>query len=427
MAAANSKRSEDLEKLIMQALKDVTMHEVGHTLGLRHNFKASTFYSIEEANDVSKTSKTGLTASVMDYTPVNMVPKDTKQGDYYSTTIGPYDQWAIEYGYTPFKSDEEKELQKIAARSGEKGHAYATDEDTRGIDPDPDSNRFDFSNDIIGYAKQQAKLVAETWPEIVDRLTEEGDGYQRPRRAFGVLLRTHGRAMFFAARYIGGLHVSRSHKGDKDANDPFTVVSCAKQREAMEILEKQVFGDSPFQFPPELMNKLATSHWDHWGTSFADRPDLAVHDIILMWQDRILDQLMSSLTLTRLHDSELKVPTDQEAFSVAELISRLTSSIFSEVESIQPGEYTNRQPAISSLRRNLQRSYLRRLVRLALGNTTAPEDCATIAYRELKVLQGRIKKTLESDLQLDDYSQAHLEETSDRITKVLDATVFQFP
>ncbi len=124
----------------MQGLKEVAMHEVGHTLGLRHNFKASTMLALEDINDPEKTKDTGLAGSVMDYTPVNIVPKGVTQGDYFSTTIGPYDMWAIEYGYKPLSGGTEgevAELKKIAARSGEPGLAYATDEDTRGIDPDP--------------------------------------------------------------------------------------------------------------------------------------------------------------------------------------------------------------------------------------------------------------------------------------------------
>jgi len=422
--AARAQSPEDLEKLITQALKDVTMHEVGHTLGLRHNFKASTFYSLEDANDPAKTSQTGVTASVMDYNPANIVPKDVEQGDYYSTTIGPYDIWAIEYSYKPLSGGtkgEIEELKKIAARSGEPGLAFATDEDTRGIDPDPMSNRFDLGNDLLAYSKRQAKLVGETWPDIIDRLTKEGEGYQQSRRAFGVLLGTYGQAMHFTSRYVGGLYVSRSHKGDDNAKPPFTVVGPKQQREALALLEEHVFSDKPFHFPPELYNYLAASNWNHWGTEYLFRADFPAHDVILMWQRRILDQLLSSLTLTRLHDSELKVAADQEAFTTAELIQRLTKTIFSESESIEKGEYTNRKPAVSSLRRNLQRSYLRRLSHMAMGNTAAPQDCQTIAYVELMKLKERIEKILESKIQLDSYSQAHLTETASRIQKVLDA------
>ena len=144
-----------------------------------------------------------------------------------------------------------------------------------------------------------------------------------------------------------------------------------------------------------------------------------------MWQDMILQQVMSSLTLTRLHDSELKVPENEDALTTAELLERLTNSVFSETELLgkekDEVEYTNRKPAISSLRRNLQRAYLRRLSKLSLGHTTAPEDCQTVSFMEITRLKTRIDQILASDLKLDGYSRAHLQETSSRITKVLDA------
>ena len=96
--------------MIMQGLKEVTMHEIGHTLGLRHNFKASTLYTLDELNDTQKTQNTGLSSSVMDYCPTNLVPKGASQGDYFSNTIGPYDLWAIEYGYKPLSGGTEGEV-----------------------------------------------------------------------------------------------------------------------------------------------------------------------------------------------------------------------------------------------------------------------------------------------------------------------------
>ncbi|MBI3838426.1 MAG: zinc-dependent metalloprotease, partial [Planctomycetia bacterium] len=89
------------EEFIGQAIKEVVMHEVGHTLGLRHNFKSSTFISLKDANNPEITRKKGMTGSVMDYAPANFAPKGEKQGDYFSDTIGPYDYWAIEYAYKP--------------------------------------------------------------------------------------------------------------------------------------------------------------------------------------------------------------------------------------------------------------------------------------------------------------------------------------
>lgn len=419
VAATRKRSGEDLDKLINQGLKEVAMHEVGHTLGLRHNFKASTQHSIEEMLDTEKMREVGMVSSVMDYNPTFIVPERLKQGDYYTTTIGEYDYWAIEYGYKPLK-DEKKGLAEIAARSGEPGLAYGTDEDTRGIDPDPHSRRFDFTDDLVAYAKLQIEVINEVLPKIIDDMVEEGEGYQKARRALGVLLATRVRTVFNASRYVGGIYVSRSHKGDDNAKEPYELVDVETQREALELVAEEILSDEPFDLPPSLYNKLMPSRWSHWGTRSTYRSDYPIHETILSFQDRVLDQIMSSLTLTRLHDNELKVEQDSDALTVAELLSTVTDSVFSEVSSFEEGEYTNRKPMVSSLRRNLQRSYLGRLGRMALGRTSAPDDCQTLAYAELSDLKEKIDLLLEDEPELDRYSEAHLREASDRIQKVLE-------
>jgi hypothetical protein len=217
------------------------------------------------------------------------------------------------------------------------------------------------------------------------------------------------------------LHVSRSHKGDPNAPPPYVVVDAAKQREALQLLEEHVFNDKPFQFPPQLYNSLASTRWDHWGSDLPPRTDYAVHEVINMWQDRILQQLLSSLTLTRLHDSELRVAADQDALTTAELLERLTKAVFAEVIQPPAGEFTNRKPAISSLRRNLQRTYLRRLSMIAMGDSGAPQDCQSVAYAQLNDLVTHIEGALKGGAKLDSYSAAHLQESASRARKVMEA------
>jgi hypothetical protein len=153
------------------------------------------------------------------------------------------------------------------------------------------------------------------------------------------------------------------------------------------------------------------------------RADYAVHEIIAMWQNRILEQLTSPLTLSRLYDTELKIPSDKDAFTTAELLSSLTDSVFSEVKNVKTGDYTNRKPAVSSVRRNLQRMYLKRLSTIALGASGVPDDCQSIATDELTDLKSDLEKTLKGDVKLDSYTKAHLRESAERISKVLDSVL----
>ena len=419
---------EQKEKLVMQGLKLVAMHEVGHTLGLRHNFKGSALKSLADINDVTKTSQSGASTSVMDYIPVNIVPKGRTQGDFYAARIGPYDTWAIEYGYKPLAAGspeaELPELEKIAARSGEPALAYATDEDTEYGDPDPLSNRFDLGNDPLEFARARADLVSQVMPVIAERMATKENGYERVRQAFGVLLSAHGQAMYLASRLVGGLHTSRSHKGDAGAPAPFRVVDPQQQREALSLLESRMFGSQPFTFPPELYNQLVPTKWLHWGARGVDREDYPVHEVVLLWQDRVLGRLLDPLTLARIRDSELKVPADQDAFTTAELLDRLTKAVLSEVDTVGPGDYTTRKPAIASLRRGLQRAYVSRLGALAMGSNPASPDAQSIAAAQLRSLDGRIGALLaRADVKLDDYSRAHLGEMQGRIRKILDASL----
>jgi hypothetical protein len=432
VSAGGGLTEQEKDKLVTQGLKLVAMHEVGHTLGLRHNFKGSAFRSLADMNDVAKTSQSGGSTSVMDYLPANIMPKGKTQGEYYAAHLGPYDVWAIEYGYKPLPGGspeaERGELGKIATRSGEPALAYATDEDTEAGDPDPFSNRFDLGSDPVEFARTRAELVAQLMPQIAERLTTkqaDGDspGYERVRQAFGVLLSAHGQAMAFASRLVGGVATSRSHKGDPNATPPFAVVDAAKQREALDLLEKQMFAAEPFAFPPELLNQLVATKWSHWGSPEVDREDYPVHDAVLMWQDRVLGRLLDPLTLDRISDSELRVAANQDAFTVAELLQRLSKAVMAEVEATGPGDYTIRKPAISSLRRGLQRAYVSRLCGIVLG-TAASADAQAIAAARLRDLSASIKGLLaKGDVKLDEYSRAHLIDLDARITKALDASV----
>jgi hypothetical protein len=410
------------EAFVKQALKEVVMHEVGHTLGLRHNFKASTWKSLAEISDPAKANEPTV-GSVMDYTPTNIVPKGQPQGAFYTPTIGPYDHWAIEYGYKSL-GDEDKELAKIASRASEPGLDYATDEDTRGtVDSDPLSNRFDLGNDINVFAQRQMTIAQELMPEIVNKSVQDGQGYQRARQAFGMLMSEYWRTAIFSARLPGGIYVSRDHKGDPNARAPFRIVETEKQRAAMKLLTETAFNPPPI--PPDVLNFLASTRWSHWGIREPRRLDYPAHDTILLMQSRVLGQLMNVTTMVRLSDNELKAPPEADIYTLAEHVRLVVEGVFTEWKAPAKGEYTVRKSLIGSYRRNLQRVMLKELAFYVTSSFAGvPEDARTLARFHLKELEQQIVAVLaNAEIKLDDYSKAHLIDCQERIKQALSVQI----
>jgi hypothetical protein len=199
------------------------------------------------------------------------------------------------------------------------------------------------------------------------------------------------------------------------------IVEPAKQREALAFLQENVFGEKAFEFPPELYNLLSDTHWSHWGIREPLRQDYPVRDTMLAWQARVLSYLLSHTVLSRLGDSEVKVAAEKDAFTAAELLAGLSTAVFRELDKLQQGEFTPRKPAISPLRRDLQRLYLERLGNLAMGNYLTTDDCQTLAYAQLEEIEARINAVLHGKAKLDSYTQAHLKESATRVHKILDA------
>jgi len=408
-------------EFVHEGLKEVVMHEVGHTLGLRHNFKASTWKSLEQINDKEAGKTEGTVASVMDYTPPNISPDKDKQGLYYTQTIGPYDYWAIEYGYRPFTSNEKAELKKIASRSSEPALAYTTDEDTRLIDPDPHSARFDLGQDPLAYARRQMELTMKSMPDVIDRTVKNGEGYQRARQAFQLLFNEYWSAAETAAKFPGGIYLSRDHKGEKDARVPFTAVPPEKQREAMKLIVESAF-DAPKINRKEL-NYLAVSRWNHWGTNSPFRLDYPIHDEMLVRQDGILSRVLGSMALYRIQDNEFKVDPGEDAYTLSEHLELIINGVFSEWKAKPAQEkYDNRNPLVTSFRRNLQRQTIRRMGSIVAQFSSAPSDARTLTRMHLQTLRDQAQGLLEQkELTLDDYTKAHLLDSVARIDTILKA------
>ena len=187
----------------------------------------------------------------------------------------------------------------------------------------------------------------------------------------------------------------------------------------------KLLADSVFQSPkydPQLLNSLAATRWRHWGIQETLRVDYPIHENVSRMQAKILDQLLSSLTLTRLQDGEVKVPATEDAYTMAEHLKLLTEAIFAEVQNPPAGEFTNRSPYVSSYRRNLQRAAMKRLADLVLKSDGQPEDARVLLRVNLGDVAQKIDTTLnKGDLKLDDYSRAHLADSRLRLKQVLEA------
>ena len=418
------------EEFIGEGLKSLTMHEVGHTLGFRHNFKASTILSLDDLNDKKDEA---LIGSVMEYDAVNIAPEGKKQGHYYTPTIGPWDYWVVEYAYKPTNAskpeDELEALEKIASRVASPELTYATDEDSYWYqyrDLDPLVNRGDLGADPLEFAQRRREIVVDLWDKIKNKVTKEGMGYQRVRRAFGTLLYEHGYTMFLASRYIGGQYHHRDHRGDENGRLPYVPVSAAKQREALQFLKEHALSDKAFDFPPDLLNSLAVTRWSDWGADSwnSTRFDYPVHNVILRNQTIILERLLYPNVLARVQDTELKFPKGEEAFTLPELFSGVTDAVWVELDrNVGEKQWSNSDAFISSFRRGLQREHLKQLIKLVLDpDSGTPEDARSLARRHLGQINTRIQRLLQNAQgRLDDYSLAHLEESQVRVAKALDA------
>ncbi|BAY13900.1 zinc-dependent metalloprotease [Calothrix sp. NIES-2098] len=416
--------SEAMKEYVHQYLRSVIAHEVGHTLGLRHNFHGSTMLAPQELNNTEVTHSKGLAGSVMDYLPVNIAPQGVQQGEYFPGVIGPYDEWAIEYGYkrspqaaleSIMPEAEKSFLEQIALASPQPELSYATDEDIWDINPL--ANLWDMSSDVLVYSQWQMDNARVMWQRLDKRYLPKGESYSNLRILFNRVLRYYFRNATLVSQYIGGQSFRRVHAGD-DTSWAFVPVSAIKQRQALAKLQEYVFAEDAFHFSPQLLNQLAPSRWQHWGNPIPnDRLDYPIHDRILSFQTRILRSLLNSDRLNRLQDIELKTPPG-EALSIPELFDTLQKGIWTEVLTLE-------QPkSISSIRRSLQREHLKILLEMMLRNTEAPEDGRTLAWYELRQLQTAIDSRLKQfGENLDISTLAHLEVSSDRITKALNAQI----
>lgn len=408
--------SPEAEAFVQAVIKDVIAHEVGHTLGLKHNFKASTSVTQKQLADKTFTEKYGISNSVMDYNAYNLALKGEPQGSYTNTVLGAYDYWAIEYAYKPLAPETEAaELAKIAARSTEPQLAYADDIDAGVGGPydgfDPDANRFDLGEDPLAYFKRRLALSQEVWERAQNRKPEPGTDPLRQRRSIVESFRQLVRSAELAGKYVGGMHAVRDIPGT--TNRPaFKAVDPARQREALKFVSTGLLSANSFRFRPEFLasQTLDYNEWDRGA-------QLSIPAAVSAVQTTVLDRLMSGNTARRLIDMSAYVSEkDRKGLvSLSEVYGTLNNAVWSELKT--GGE-------IDAMRRNLQREHLKRLQGvLTRGNGPGllADAYAMVRFHAVQLQSDLRSASAKGGLSVE--TRAHLAESLDMLSAVLKANM----
>jgi hypothetical protein len=334
-------------QMVQESLYELALHEVGHTLGLNHNMRGSQLIDNDKIHDASRT-KGVISSSVMDYSAVNLAPPGLEQGDFYTTRPGPYDIWAIQFGYDPDIKGDRRRVH--LARSSEPSLAFGNDaDDMRSVGRaiDPKINIGDMSSDAVGYASDRFALLDESLLNLRTKMTRPDQSWAELRNAYRVIAREHQTQARVVSRYIGGVHIDRTlPTADTDEPVPYSPVSKARQEEAMAVLHKSVFGVNAFQVSADLISHLGMQRrgFDHWGQT----EDPKIHARALHTQKDVLNHLLHPVVVARITDTALYGNT----YLLESVLFDLTEAIFAD----DLKEDTN------SFRQNLQVEYVNRLL-----------------------------------------------------------------
>lgn len=341
--------------LLEQSIFYLILHEMGHTFGLNHNMKASQLHAPADLHNIALTSKIGLLGSVMDYPAINFAPLGVKQGLYYTTRPGPYDLWAINFGYSIGLKDEKQEkerLQDILSQSYKHELTFGNDADDmrspgKGIDPQVMIG--DLSSDAILFAEQRMDLTQNLINKALKNYIDSGESYANLTKSVNVLIKQYAIQAGVVSRYIGGVYVNRAFPGQKKEALPYTPTPLETQKRAMKLLTERVFSSEPLKLNDSLIAHLQPQRR---GFGFFARPeDPKLPNSILGMQKSVLAHLLSSSVLNRLIDSELY----GNEYSIAAMMNDLTNGIFKK----------DVMGSVSIYRQNLQIDYLDRLINLA--------------------------------------------------------------
>lgn len=337
------------EELMGQLIRFVSSHEVGHTLGLRHNYGSSSTVPVEKLRDKAWVEANGHTPSIMDYARFNYVaqPEDKIDRVGLFPRIGDYDDWAIEWGYKLFpqyKNENEETAhlnQWVIERLKNNRLWFGTETNP----DDPRSQREQVGDDGVKGAEYGIKNLKRIVPNLIEWTREPNKEYESLFQMYNQVTSQLTMYISHAAKYVGG--IMETPKTVEQAGPVYELVSKAKQREAVMFLNKELFATPTWLINDDIFN----------------RTSLKGSTVIGRLQDNALNSLLSARTLGKLIDAEAEVGA--KAYTMIDLFSDMKKGIWTELPT---------RAKIDVYRRNLQKSYI-----LTLSNLLNPPRPATAA------------------------------------------------
>lgn len=344
---SNNAGEKEINDFVKEGLYYLILHEVGHTLGLNHNMKATQLHGLNDLYDISKTKSIGLTGSVMDYPAINFSNRAGVKAQYYTDRPGPYDLWAIEFGY--FQENdaarEEARREKILARSTEPQLVFGNDADdmrSPGKAIDPRVMIGDMSSDAIGFARERIGLIKTLQGQLLANYGNSNRSYHELRSNYLVLTSEWAVQAGVVSRYIGGVYVDRSFSNQASTVKPLTAVPYETQKSAMKTLAELVFAPNALEVPADLASYMQQQRRGY--NFFSSGEDPKLHNRALNIQNSVLMHLLHPTTLQRITDSKLY----GNKYELGEMFKDLSNAIFQ----------ADLATSVNSYRQNLQILYV---------------------------------------------------------------------